>query len=236
MVGPLTERARTCTGLGVGVLASHVVQEVVDVGEVVVRVRGIRDEEVISRAERSPKTLSPFSRTGLKGCGSGGLLSRPAVHAASRDEEERNSSAVLRNLCREEEEILVRLSERSDLPFIGAREGGERLRRELKGMRETKRTNSRRRGAPFEFSVQAQTKCFSFRVTFRIPVVRGKNLDIGSAHYRNPQRVVTRRGEARHGVARRAAEEERAWMSLLFSCLYKWERSLPYKEVQLPLN
>ena len=82
----------------------------------------------------------------------------------------------------------MRLSERSDLPFIGAREGGERLRRELKGMRETKRTDSSRRGEPFEFSVQAQTKCFSFRVTFRIPVVRGKNLDIGSAHSRNPRR------------------------------------------------
>ena len=52
------------TGLGVGVL--HVVEEVVDVGEVVVGVRGVRDEEVSSRAERSPKTLSPFSRTGLK--------------------------------------------------------------------------------------------------------------------------------------------------------------------------
>ena len=48
------------------------------------------------------------------------------MHAASRDGEDRSSSAVLRNLWREEEEILVRLSERSDLPFIGAREGGER--------------------------------------------------------------------------------------------------------------
>ena len=38
-------------------------------------------------------------------------------------------------------------------------------------------------------------------MTFRIPVVRGKNLDIGSAHSRNPRRVVTRRGEARRGVA-----------------------------------
>ena len=102
------------------------VGEEVVVGEVVVSDRIVRDEAASSRAERSPKTLSPFSRTGLKRCGFGGLLSRPAVHAASRDEEERSSSAVLRNLWREEEEILVRLSERSDLPFIGAREGGER--------------------------------------------------------------------------------------------------------------
>ena len=79
------------------------VGEEVVVGEVVA---GVRDEEASSRAERSPKTLSPFSRTGLKRCGLGGLLSRCAVHAASRDEEERSSSAVFRNLWREEEEIL----------------------------------------------------------------------------------------------------------------------------------
>ena len=59
----------------------------------------------------------------------------------------------------------MRLSERSDLPFIGAREGGERLRQELKGTRETKRTGSSRRGAPFGFSV----------------LVCGKNLDIRAA-------------------------------------------------------
>ena len=61
--------SNSSTGLGVGVLGSHVIEEVVDVreevvvGEVVVGVRGVRDEEVSSRAERSPKTLSPFSRT-----------------------------------------------------------------------------------------------------------------------------------------------------------------------------
>ena len=94
-----------------------------------------------------------------------------------------------------------------------------------------KRTASSRRAAPFAFELHFRKNLFSFRVTFRIPVVRGKNLDIGSAHSRNPRRVVTRRG-----VARRAAEEERAWMSLLFSCSYKWGKNLPYKEVQLPLN
>ena len=98
-----------------------------DVGEeVVVGDRIVCDEAASSRAERSPKTLSPFSRTGLKRCGLGGLLSRRAVHAASRDGEDRSSSAVLRNRWREEEVVLVRLSERSDLPFIGAREGGGR--------------------------------------------------------------------------------------------------------------
>ena len=38
-------------------------------------------------------------------------------------------------------------------------------------------------------------------MTFRIPVVRGKNLDSGSAHSRNPRRVVTRRGVAWRGEA-----------------------------------
>ena len=61
MAGHLTER-RTHTGQQ----HSHVVEEVVDVGEEIVGVRGVRDEEVSSRAERFPKTLSPFSRTGLK--------------------------------------------------------------------------------------------------------------------------------------------------------------------------
>ena len=73
------------------------VGEEVVVGEVVVGDRIVRDEAASSRAERSPKTLSPFSRTGLKRCGFGGLLSRPAVHAASRDGEDRSSNAVLRN-------------------------------------------------------------------------------------------------------------------------------------------
>ena len=114
------------------------VGEEVVVGEVVVGDRIVRDELASIRAERSPTTLSPFSRTGLKECGFGGLLSRPAVHAARRDGEERSSNAVLRNLWREEEEILVRLSGRSDLPFIGAREGGERLHREVKKRREAK--------------------------------------------------------------------------------------------------
>ena len=36
------------------------------------------------------------------------------------------AAAQCRNLWREEEEVVVRLSGRSDLPFIGTREGGER--------------------------------------------------------------------------------------------------------------
>ena len=108
------------------------------------------------------------------------------------------------------------------------REGNDGRRNEET---ETKRTASSRRAAPFAFELHFRKKLFSFRVTFRIPVVSGKNLDIGSAHSRNPRHVMTRRG-----VARRAAEEERAWMSLLFSSSYMLGKNLPYKEVQLPLN
>ena len=86
------------------------VGEEVVVGEVVVGDWIVRDEEASSRAERSPKTLSPFSRTGLKRCGLGGLLSRPAVHAARQDGEERSSSAVDGTLWKEEEELLRCLS------------------------------------------------------------------------------------------------------------------------------
>ena len=64
---------------------------------------------------------------------------------------------------------------------------------------EAKRTASSRRAAPFAFELHFRKNLFSFRVTFRIPVVRGKNLDIGSAHSRNPWRIVTRRGEADGG-------------------------------------
>ena len=82
-------------------------------------------KSVVARsAPQKPYHPSPVQDS--KRCGFGGLLSRPAVHAASRDGEDRRSNAVLRNRWREEEVVLVRLSERSDLPFIGAREGGER--------------------------------------------------------------------------------------------------------------
>jgi hypothetical protein len=126
----------------------------------------------------------------------------------------------------------VRLTERSDLPFIGAREGGERLRRELKRTRETKRTVFSRRGEPFGFSVH-------YRKMFQLPRDLS-NTRRAWQKFRHrlgsfPQ-PAARRDEAWRGVARRAAEEERAWMSLLFSSSYMWGKNLPYKEVQLPLN
>ena len=49
-----------------------------------------------------------------------------------------------------------------------------------------KRTASSRRAAPFAFELHFRKNLFSFRVTFRIPVVRGKNLDIGSFPRRGP--------------------------------------------------
>ena len=129
------------------------VGEEVVVGEVVVGDRIVRDESASSRAERSPKTLSSFSRTGLKECDFGGLLSRPAVHAASRDGEDRSSSAVLRNRWREEEVVLVRLAERSDLPFIGAREGGERAAPGAEGTEGDETNRQQPKGAAFAINL-----------------------------------------------------------------------------------
>ena len=74
----------------------------------------------------------------------------------------------------------MRLSERSDLPFIGAREGDERLPRELKGTRETKTNRQHAKRCAVRIQAPLQQKRFSFRLTIHIPVVRGKNLDIGS--------------------------------------------------------
>ena len=59
----------------------------------------------------------------------------PDVRCTPQAGMRKTSAARDWNRWREEGEVLVRLSERSDLPFIGAREGDERLRRELKGMR-----------------------------------------------------------------------------------------------------
>uniref|UniRef100_M8BTY4 non-specific serine/threonine protein kinase n=1 Tax=Aegilops tauschii TaxID=37682 RepID=M8BTY4_AEGTA len=56
------------------------------------------DRDLTSSPPRQPRF--PFDS---KRCGFGGLLSRHAVHAASRDEEDRSSSAVFRNRWREEE-------------------------------------------------------------------------------------------------------------------------------------
>ena len=174
------------------------VGEEVVVGEVVVGDRIVRDESASSRAERSPKTLSPFSRTGLKRCGFGGLLSRLAVHAASRDEED-SSSAVLRNRWREEEVVLVRLAERSDLPFIGAREGGERAAPGTEGNEGDKTNRQQPKGVAFVFNVH-YSKTFQLPGDLSYTRSAWQKLDIGSAHSRNPQpaarRGVTRRGEA----------------------------------------
>ena len=92
------------------------VGEEVVVGKVVVGDWIVRNETASSRAERSPKTLSPFSCTRLKRCGLGGLLSRLAVHAASRDEED-NSSAEIGTEWREEGDLLVCLS-REERPLL----------------------------------------------------------------------------------------------------------------------
>ena len=108
--------------VGVGVVA-HVAEEVVDVREVVVvgeEVVGVRDGKTSSRAERSPKTLSPFSRTGLEVAG----FRRPTVPTDGarrklgwrRTEQQRNA---LELTVAGKQVMLCIFLERSDLSFIG---------------------------------------------------------------------------------------------------------------------
>ena len=148
---------------------------------------------VAQSAPQKPYHPSPVQDS--KRCGFGGLLSRPAVHAASRDEED-SSSSEMEPMAREGV-VLVRLSERSDLPFIGAREGGERAATEGETKRRRRNEQPAAEGLHRSHSNSTIAKLFSFRVTFRIPVVRGKNLDIGSAHSRG----AAHRDEAWHGEA-----------------------------------
>ena len=65
---------------------------------------------------------------------------------------------------------------------------------------ETNRQQPKRRAVQIQCPLQK--KCFSFRVTFRIPVVCGKYLDIGSAHSRNPRCDEAWRGGRRRRSSR----------------------------------
>ena len=115
----------------------------------------------------------------------------------------------------------MRLSERSDLPFIGAREGGERVASRAEGTEGDETNRQQPRGAAFVFNIH-------YSKTFQLPSDLSYTRSawqkfrhrLGSFPQPAARRVMTRRG-----MARRAAEEERAWMSLLFSCSYKWERT-----------
>ena len=72
-------------------------------------------------------------------------------------------------------------------------------------------------------------KRFNSYVTFRIPVVRGKNLDIGSFPQPAARRDEARRGEAGGGRGARVDVP-------LVLMLIHGGKNLPYKEVQLSLN
>ena len=148
---------------------------------------------VAQSAPQKPYHPSPVQDS--KRCGFGGLLSRPAVHAASRDGEERSSSAVLRNLWREEGEVLVRLSERSDLPFIGAREGGERA---TTGG-ETKRQRRREQPAAEGLHCLHQLPCDLLYTRSAWQKFRHR---LGSFPQPAARRVVTWRGGRRRRSAR----------------------------------
>ena len=79
-----------------------------------------------------------------------------------------------------------------------------KLRQEVKQWRETKRTGSMPRGArrSFVFTLH-YSKTFQLPCDRSYTLVRGKNLDIGSPHSRNPRRVVMRHGVAWRGGRRR---------------------------------
>ena len=142
-----------------------------------------------------------------KRCGFEGLLSRPAVHAARRDGEDRSSNAVLGNLWREEGEVLVRLFERSDLPFIGAREGGERAATEG----ETKRR--RRSEQPAAEGLHRSHSNSTIAKTFQLPCDLSYTR---SAWQKFRHRLgsfpqpAARRDEAWHGVAWRGGRRRRS--------------------------
>ena len=113
---------------------------------------------VVQSAPRKPYHPSPVQDS--KRCGFGGLLSRAAVHAANRDGENHSSSAVLRNRWREEGEVLVRLAERSDLTFIGAREGGERAAPGAEGNKGEETNRQQPKGAAFAFNLLYSNNSF----------------------------------------------------------------------------
>ena len=100
---------------------------------------------VVQSAPQKP--YHPYPVQDSKRCGFGGLLSRPAVHAASRDEEDRSSSAVFRNRWREEEVVLVRLFERSNLPFMAQEKEARGQRREVKQRDEDEANNQQLKGS-----------------------------------------------------------------------------------------
>ena len=78
--------------------------------------------------------------------------------------------------------------ERSDLSYIGTGEGSEQAATGGEGTEGEEVNRQHVKRCAIHIQSPLQQKRFNFRVTFRIPAVRGKNLDIGSAHCRKPRR------------------------------------------------
>jgi hypothetical protein len=187
------------------------------------------DEETFSsRAEHSPKTLSPLSRTGSQETG----FRRPTVPARSarrkmgwerwsrqrNAQEQGGSIGCVLCICREERPLFY-----SHRGRWTGNVGGE--------------TNSQKTNQTISYSFSTQANRFSFHMTvqFCSPIMHDKKK--GSATRHIPQTAArARHDEARWGVARRAAEEERAWESLLLTHSYHKGKSSPYMLVQLLLN
>ena len=127
--------------------------------------------------------------------------------------------------------------ERSDLSYIGR--GEEREEAAVGG--ETTKGDEENRQRPKRRAVRIQCP---LQKMFQLPrdlsytrrAWQKFRYRLGSFPQPAARRGAARRVMTRRGEARRAAEEERAWISLLFSCSYMWGKNLPYKKVQLPLN
>ena len=136
-------------------------------------------------APQKPYHPSPVQDS--KRCGFGGLLSRFVVHAASRDEEDNSSAEIGTGGERKEKFWFVSLRGATSLLLAQEKEARGQ-RREAKRRERGEANSQQSKGCTVRIQTPLSQNLFSFRVTFRIPVVRGKNLDIGSAHSRNPRR------------------------------------------------
>jgi hypothetical protein len=184
--------------VGVVIGERHVAEEVVDIGEEVLV--GVRDEELVSsRAECSPKTFSPLSRTGLQETG----FQRPTVPArgARRKTGWGRWSRQRSALERRGSECCVLCIRWEERPLLYSHKG--------RRIGSAGRWNEQPGDEPNRFVfISRSGKRFSFRVTvqFHRPVMREKKKGLTPRHIpQTAARVVTRRGGRRRRNARERA-------------------------------
>ena len=123
-----------------------------DVGEVVVGVRGVRDEEVSSRAKRSPKTLAPFSRKDSKGAVSKAYCpdSRCTPQAGMR---KTTAAQSMELVWREEEDLLMCLSGEERPPFYRRKRRRREAAPGAEGNAGDETNRQQPKGAAFVFNI-----------------------------------------------------------------------------------